>query len=138
MIDSDFIFIKIDIFLDNGTFYVVFSDKTDFPFPVRIENNSEVPVYINQCEISNDKNLISINPDQKMNYAWQEPLIEKKMLIGVRGGTSQLIDFSISEKTKYLYYENFFYIVFTNETNTNENPLKIVSLFNFNFLDLIN
>ena len=129
--DSDFFFLKVNIFLDNGTFYVVFTEKIDFPFPVRIENNSEVAIYISQNLNHEEKHLINVNSSQKLNYTWEEPLASKTLLIGVKGGTSKVFDFNSQENKKHLFYENFFYIVFNDNSNKkNASNNNLVSKLN--------
>ena len=132
--DSEFFFLKVNIFLDNGTFYVVFTEKIDFPFPVRIENNSEVPVYISQHLTLDDKHLINVAPSDKLNYTWEEPLNVKQLLIGVKGGTSQIFDFTQTETKKFLFYENFFYIVFTDVSTGLGNSNRFIQIYQSNFI----
>jgi vacuolar protein sorting-associated protein 13D len=107
------IYLKVDILLNNGTFYIVFSDQCDFPFPVRIENHSEISVYFLQSStLEEQKYNINVKPKQALEYSWDEPIHEKKLLIGVKSGTKEIVDLDDHDKLKHLYYENFFYICF--------------------------
>ena len=158
--------LKVDVHLENGTYYVIFSDNTgDFPFPARVENRSEVSVHIRQLhtrprasydsshsnvidqrasnhedngsggggggdddmdEDDDDKYAVQVRPGQVCNYAWDEPIGEHKLLMGVRGGTSEVFDFdaapssssALAQQRKDLYYERLFYIAFVNTTAT--------------------
>ncbi|RMZ96835.1 vacuolar sorting-associated 13D isoform X2 [Brachionus plicatilis] len=109
---NEFVYFKVEIFLDGGTFYIVFTDNLDYPFPVRIENMSQVPVQIYQPSTLEESNQILIKPKQNFNYCWDEHVGEHKLVIGVKGGTSALFDLSLSEEKKSLFYEDFFYVVF--------------------------
>lgn len=119
---ADFFYLKVEIFLDGGTFYIIFSEKIDLPFPLRIENYCQVPVYVYQNQSLEETQSLTIKPRQTLNYAWDEPIGDKRLIVGVKGGTETSFDCSIlnNDDTKYLYYENFIYIVFSDSaTSTN-------------------
>lgn len=116
---SEFFYLKVEICLDGGTFYILFSEKLDIPYPLRVENYSQVPVYIYQSASLEENCYITVKPRQVFNYSWDEPISERKLAVGVRGGTNTIFDATSSgdEQRKYLYYENFIYIVFTDKAN---------------------
>ncbi len=111
---NKFLFLKVEVILDGGTFFIVFSDTNDFPPPITVQNMSQVPLYFFQSQSIEEKYSITVKPNQKLDYSWDEPILEKKLTIGVKGGTSEYLDFSLLEDKKYMYYENFTYIVFSN------------------------
>ena len=123
-------YLKVDIVLDGGTFYIVFTDKCDHPFPLRIENNSRVPLYVYQATSLEEKYQMHIKPNgNSLNYSWDEPIGEKRLIVGVKGGTSSAFDLESdaaasssagAAAVKYLFYENFIYIVFTASKNGTE------------------
>ena len=106
-------YLKVEILLDGGTFYVIFTDIVDFPLPVRLENLSQVPIYFYQAHTAEEKYLTNVKPGQVVHYAWDEPVLERKLVIGVRGGTCDQFDANQTDDLKHLYYENFIYIAFT-------------------------
>lgn len=109
-------YLKVDIHLDGGTFYVVFSERLDLPFPVRVENLTQVSVSAHQHDTLEENEPLTVKAGESANYAWSEPsAVDKRIVISVKGGT-QLV-FELAETagptvTRYLYYENYFYIVF--------------------------
>lgn len=119
---TEFYYVKVDVVLDGGTFYIIFSEKRDHPFPIRIENHSQVPLYAYQSQSLEEKYQMYLKPNgHVLNYSWAEPIGDKKLIVGVKGGTSTSFDnpnSSSAETTKYLFYENFIYIVFTDENNS--------------------
>ncbi len=134
-------YLKVDVVLDGGTFYIVFTDKWDHPFPLRVENYSQVPLYVYQAHSLEEKYNMQLRPhNHVLNYSWDEPINEKKLIVGVKGGTSTSFDLSQladNRTVKYLFYENYVYIVFT---ALNE-PLPIVNRetnnFQLNQLELV-
>ncbi len=117
---NEFFFLKVEIILDGGTFFIVFSDTNDFPPPITIQNLSQVPIYFYQIQSIEEKYSITVKPNQSLNYSWDEPIQEKKLILGVKGGTSEFLDFSLLEDKKYLFYENFIYILFCKSNNNND------------------
>jgi hypothetical protein len=119
-------YLKVDVVLDGGTFYIIFTDKCDLPFPLRIENHSQVPVYVHQAHTLEEKYTMQLRPNgHVLNYSWDEPINERRLIVGVKGGTSSLFDLTDSASTvtltakdtaKYLFYENYIYIAFTSST----------------------
>lgn len=111
---SDLFYLKVDVFLEGGTFYIVFSEKFDTPFPLRIENYAQVPVTVYQSQSMEESQSLAVKPSQTLDYTWDEPTGEKKIVIGVKGGTQALFELNSlrDEDTKFLYYESFIYIVF--------------------------
>jgi len=114
---NEFFFLKVEVILDGGTFFIVFSDTNDFPPPITIQNLSQVPIYFYQSQSTEEKYSIQVKPNQSVNYSWDEPIQEKKLILGVKGGTSEVLDFSLLEDKKYLFYENFIYISFSKPRN---------------------
>lgn len=45
-------FLRIDVVLQETTFFVVFTDADTMPPPIRVDNFSEVPLVVNQVYIS--------------------------------------------------------------------------------------
>lgn len=126
----DFVSLKVDTFLDGGTHYIVFSERSDLPYPIRVENHAQVAVYAYQSESMEESQPMTVKPRQAVNYTWDEPVVgapRKQLVVGVKGGTHALFEFNGSslndsldssdaaqlssaastEATKYLLYENF-------------------------------
>ena len=129
---NEFIFFKVEIFLDGGTFYVVFTDNLDYPFPVRIENMSQVSVQLYQPNTLEESNQILVKSEKNFNYCWDEQVGEHKLVIGVKGGTLALFDLNLSDEKKTLFYEDYFYVVFaklnapTSETDELKSEQELV------------
>jgi hypothetical protein len=119
-------YLKVDVVLDGGTFYIVFTDRCDHPFPLRVENYSQVPLYVYQAHSLEEKYNMQLRPNNHvLNYSWDEPIAEKKLIVGVKGGTSTSFDLNQladNSTVKYLFYENYVYIVFT----ASNDPLPLV------------
>ena len=111
---NEFYFVKVEVILDGGTFFIVFSDTVDFPPPIQVQNFSEVPIYFYQQDTWLDKYSLTVKPGSLLSYSWDEPIADKKIVVGVKGGTSESLDFSLLDDKKFLFYENFIYINFSN------------------------
>ena len=91
--------------------------------------------------ISPENYSITVKPSQSLKYSWDEPILEKKLIVGVKGGTSDLLDFTLLDDHKLLFYENYIYIVFTkNEkkmksSNLNESEFVLTSINNKVYID---
>lgn len=112
---TELVYLKVDLFLDGGTFYIVFSEKCDVPFPLRIENFADVPVNVYQAHTVEESQPLSVRSHNSLDYSWDEPAGERKLIIGIKGGTQTSFDLgslSHDQDTKYLYYESFIYIGF--------------------------
>lgn len=108
---------------------------------------SEVPIYFYQSESTPEKYALNVKPNQTIKYSWDEPIMEKKLVFGVKGGTSDILDFSLLDDKKFLFYDNFIYIVFekanaagketTNATTTNlaSSEFVLASINNKVFID---
>jgi hypothetical protein len=122
--NSSFLFLRVEVILDGGTFFIIFSDTADFPPPIRIENVSPVPIYFYQTNTSEEQFSTVVRQMQSLNYSWDENLLDKKLNIGVKGGTMETFDFTMLDDVKHLYYENFIYISFTNVNTDNDTSIQ--------------
>jgi len=86
-----------------------------------------VPIYFYQSESAPEKYSLNVKPNQTTKYSWDEPTSEKKLALGVKGGTSDLLDFSLLDDKKFLFYDNFIYIVFE-KVQTKEGPTNATSI----------
>lgn len=113
---SKFLILRVEIILDGGTFFIVFTDTVDLPPSIRIENNSEVEVYFYQSQTSEENYCTFVKPQRCLDYAWDEQIGERKLIVGTKGGTREVFDFQHENYDKYekknIYYENFIYIAF--------------------------
>lgn len=124
---ADLVYLKIDLYLDGGTFYIVFSERLDLPFPLRIENFADVPIYVHQPQTVEEYQSLSVRPHHSLDYSWDEPAIERKLIIGIKGGTQThfVLDSLSDQDTKYLYYESFIYIGFEDIDDDEKSRLVI-------------
>jgi len=51
-------FLRLEIFLQGATYFVVFSDASTMPPPIRIDNYAEVPIVFHQVGLRKSYNLI--------------------------------------------------------------------------------
>ena len=113
---SEFEFLRVEIVLEGGTFFIMISDyNTNLPPPIRIDNQSEVEVYFYQQETKEENYCSYVKSKKCLNYTWDELSLSKKIILGTRGGTKEVFDFNHQEEKKDIYYENFIYIVFKND-----------------------
>ena len=114
---SEFMFLRVEIFLEGGTFFIIISDyNLNLPPPIRIDNESEVEIYFYQQETKEENYCSSVKSKKSLNYTWDELSLSKKLIVGTRGGTKEAFDFGNQEEKKDIYYENFIYIVFKNDS----------------------
>lgn len=138
---NELLLIKTEVILDGGTFFIVFTNTYDYPPPIKLINKSEIPVYFYQSESAPETYSISVKANQTMKYSWDEPIMEKKLIVGVKGGTSELFDFHLLDDKKFLFYENFIYVVFektgkkSDKSKLNDHEFVLASINNKVFID---
>ncbi len=82
---NQFLFLKVDIILDGGTFFIVFSDMINIPAPIRIDNVSDNDIYFYQHDTKEDNFCTYVKANTSIDYTWDELNKEKKLIIGTRG-----------------------------------------------------
>lgn len=127
-------FLRVDVVLQESTYFVVFTDADTMPPPIRVDNFSEVPLVINQVSphiltetfsteyITLSPNLQTgiaesqqwtVRPHSSVPYALDEPIHAASLTVTAPGGVTASYDLNILGETGGLTYENFIYIAFT-------------------------
>ena len=91
-----------------GTFFVVFMDSNQMPAPLRIKNLSDVPIQYYQSETREELTYLRafIQPQQSIDYAWDEPTLKQAITCSVLGGTKETYDLQKLGPGENLCYEN--------------------------------
>ncbi|XP_054931274.2 intermembrane lipid transfer protein VPS13D isoform X1 [Dermacentor andersoni] len=106
-------FLRVEVILKGATFFIIFMDCAKIPPPLRIDNQSEVPVTFHQTHVSNELLRATVKAHTSVPYAWDEPTLPPHITVTAPGGMSEAYDMTIFRAGKKLYYENFFYIAFS-------------------------
>jgi hypothetical protein len=88
---NQFLFLKVDIILDGGTFFIVFSDMVNIPAPIRIDNTSDNDIYFYQYDTKEDNYCTYVKAHKSIDYTWDELSKERKIVIGTRGQENQFL-----------------------------------------------
>lgn len=104
-------FLRLEVVLQDATYFIVFTDADTMPPPMRVDNFSEVPVKFSQ--IGNDLPNSTARAHSSVPYAWDVLTEEKQLKIEAPGGVTQSYDMNILGVMPGLTYENFIYIAFT-------------------------
>ncbi|XP_046414322.1 vacuolar protein sorting-associated protein 13D isoform X1 [Neodiprion fabricii] len=105
-------FLRVDVVLQESTYFVVFTDADTMPPPIRVDNFSEVPLVINQTGIAESQQW-TVRPHSSVPYALDEPIHSASLTVTAPGGVAASYDLNILGETGGLTYENFIYIAFT-------------------------
>ncbi|XP_066151224.1 intermembrane lipid transfer protein Vps13D isoform X2 [Euwallacea fornicatus] len=104
-------FLRLEVVLQNATFYVIFTDADTMPPPIRVDNFSEVPVKFGQsCFI--DVMHSTARAHSSVPYAWDEPTKAQYVKLIAPGGVTRTYDINNLGPAVQLTYENFIYIAF--------------------------
>ncbi|CAN7986722.1 unnamed protein product [Ixodes hexagonus] len=106
-------FIRVEVILKGATFFIIFMDCSKIPPPMRIDNQSEVPVTFHQTGVASELLKPVVKAHSSVPYAWDEPTLPPYLTVTAPGGMSETYDMTIFREGKKLYYENFFYIAFS-------------------------
>lgn len=96
-----------------GTFFVVFMDSNQMPAPLRIKNLSDVPIQFYQSGTREELTYLRafIQPQQSINYAWDEMTFPQAITCSIVGGTRETFDMQKLGQGENLCYENHICLV---------------------------
>ncbi|KAL6266404.1 hypothetical protein P5V15_003257 [Pogonomyrmex californicus] len=110
-------FLRVDVVLQETTYFVVFTDADTMPPPIRVDNFSEVPLLVNQIGVP-DNLQWTVRPHSSVPYALDEPIKTAGLVLTAPGGVTASYDLNILGEGRGLTYENFIYIAFTGTFKT--------------------
>lgn len=110
-------FLRVDVVLQESTYFIVFTDANTMPPPIRVDNFSEVPLTINQDGVL-DSLQWTVRPHSSVPYALDEPTQNASITVTAPGGVTGAYDFNHLGESRGLTYENFIYIAFTGTFKT--------------------
>ncbi|KZC09178.1 Vacuolar protein sorting-associated protein 13D [Dufourea novaeangliae] len=105
-------FLRVDVVLQESTYFIVFTDADTMPPPIRVDNFSEVPLVVNQVTV-HDNLQWTVRPHSSVPYALDEPIESAALVLTAPGGVTATYDLNILGEGRGLTYENFIYIAFT-------------------------
>ncbi|XP_076236647.1 vacuolar protein sorting 13D [Calliopsis andreniformis] len=110
-------FLRVDVVLQESTFFIVFTDADTMPPPIRVDNFSEVALTVNQVTV-HDNLQWTVRPHSSVPYALDEPTQSTGLVLTAPGGVTATYDLNILGEGRGLTYENFIYIAFTGTFKT--------------------
>ncbi|XP_012530446.2 vacuolar protein sorting-associated protein 13D isoform X2 [Monomorium pharaonis] len=110
-------FLRVDVVLQETTFFIVFTDADTMPPPIRVDNFSEVPLLVNQIGVP-DNLQWTVRSHSSVPYALDEPIKTAGLVLTAPGGVTASYDLNILGEGRGLTYENFIYIAFTGTFKT--------------------
>ncbi|XP_012219117.1 intermembrane lipid transfer protein Vps13D isoform X2 [Linepithema humile] len=110
-------FLRVDVVLQETTYFIVFTDADTMPPPIRVDNFSEVPLLVNQIGIP-DNLQWTVRPHSSVPYALDEPIQAAGLVLTAPGGVTASYDLNVLGEGRGLTYENFIYIAFTGTFKT--------------------
>ncbi|KAL0274818.1 UNVERIFIED_CONTAM: hypothetical protein PYX00_002852 [Menopon gallinae] len=130
-------FIRVEVVLQNATYFVVFTNADIMPPPVMINNFSQVPIQFYQSSSNSESFQSTVRPQTSVAYAWDQPLGPPCLTLMAPGGATATYDINATteDSSISLTYENFIYIAFTatfnhvdhNGTEATFDPLDVES-----------
>ncbi|XP_032690797.1 vacuolar protein sorting-associated protein 13D isoform X2 [Odontomachus brunneus] len=110
-------FLRVDVVLQETTYFIVFTDADTMPPPIRVDNFSAVPLIINQIGVP-DGLQWTVRPHSSVPYALDEPIQTAALALTAPGGATASYDLNVLGENRGLTYENFIYIAFTGTFKT--------------------
>ncbi|XP_011264993.1 vacuolar protein sorting-associated protein 13D isoform X1 [Camponotus floridanus] len=110
-------FLRVDVVLQETTYFIVFTDADTMPPPIRVDNFSEVPLIVNQIGVP-DNLQWTVRPHSSVPYALDEPIQTASLVLTAPGGVTASYDLNILGEGRGLTYENFIYIAFSGTFKT--------------------
>ncbi|KYN30792.1 Vacuolar protein sorting-associated protein 13D [Trachymyrmex septentrionalis] len=110
-------FLRVDVVLQETTFFIVFTDADTMPPPIRVDNFSEVPLQVNQIGVP-DSLRWTVRPHSSVPYALDEPIKTAGLVLTAPGDVTASYDLNKLGEGRGLTYENFIYIAFTGTFKT--------------------
>lgn len=102
-------FIRVEILLQNATYFIVFTDANSLPPPLRVENFSQVSIEFYQ-QGSAQRTVVRAN--SSVPYALDEPTKPSYITVCAPGGSTSTYDLNSFAPGDNLTYDNFYYIAF--------------------------
>lgn len=102
-------FIRVEILLQNATYFIVFTDANSLPPPLRVENFSQVSIEFFQMG-SSQRTVVRAN--SSVPYALDEPTKPGHITVCAPGGSTATYDLNSFAPGDNLTYDNFYYIAF--------------------------
>ncbi|EFN79344.1 Vacuolar protein sorting-associated protein 13D [Harpegnathos saltator] len=110
-------FLRVDVVLQETTYFIVFTDADTMPPPIRVDNFSAVPLIVNQIGVP-DGLQWTVRPHSSVPYALDEPIQAAALVLTAPGGATASYDLNVLGESRGLTYENFIYIAFTGTFKT--------------------
>ncbi|XP_029665286.1 LOW QUALITY PROTEIN: vacuolar protein sorting-associated protein 13D-like [Formica exsecta] len=110
-------FLRVDVVLQETTYFIVFTDADTMPPPIRVDNFSEVPLIVNQIGVP-DNLQWTVRSHSSVPYALDEPIQTADLVLTAPGGVTASYDLNIFGEGRGLTYENFIYIAFSGTFKT--------------------
>ncbi|CAD1471583.1 unnamed protein product, partial [Heterotrigona itama] len=110
-------FLRVDVVLQESTYFIVFTDADTMPPPIRVDNFSEVPLIVNQVTV-HDNLQWTVRPHSSVPYALDESIESAALVLTAPGGVTATYDLNALGEGRVLTYENFIYIAFTGTFKT--------------------
>ncbi|XP_068234590.1 intermembrane lipid transfer protein VPS13D-like [Palaemon carinicauda] len=106
-------FMRVEIIINDATYFIVFTDAESLPPPFRIDNFSEVPITYYQTGTQEERLRTSVKPRSCVSYAWDDVMLPPHLTCVAPGGTCATYNMNVLGEGASLTYENFIYIAFT-------------------------
>ncbi|VDO43568.1 unnamed protein product, partial [Haemonchus placei] len=112
-------FVRVEVILNSAVFCVTFTDAEYYPPPIRIDNQSDVPVlYQQQSEGPIGQHLRTIcKARSHIDYAWDDLYGSRRIVLQVYENKSHVYDPSMPGIGPQLVYENNVYIQLASSFN---------------------
>jgi len=105
-------FVRVEILLQNATYFIVFTDANQLPPPIRVENFSQVPIEFYQAGTTNMLLRTRVRPNSSVPYALDEPSLPSHLTVCAPGGAYSTYDLNSFAPGDNLTYDNFYYMAF--------------------------
>jgi vacuolar protein sorting-associated protein 13D len=110
-------FVRVEILLHGAMYYVTFSDAEGLPPPIRIVNDSQVPVLFRQAGALPAHLKAVLRPDSQADYNWDRAVEaggdgEAAFELTGYGSRSERYELSTLGAHQPLLYQNFVFLLF--------------------------
>lgn len=104
-------FLRMEVVLQNTSFFVIFTDADKMPPPIRVDNFSEVSVTFAQAAYKDVVRSV-VRAHTSIPYAWDQPTEASALHVVGPGGVTCVYDMNSLGSAHGLTYDNFIYIAF--------------------------
>jgi vacuolar protein sorting-associated protein 13D len=98
-------FIRVEILIQNATFFIVLTDANNLPPPLRIENLSHVSIEFFQTNTTHSYMKTLMRPNTHLSYAWDESTLKPHITVRAPGGSVSTYDMMSLAPGDQLTYE---------------------------------